>query len=460
MKFSLRRIGTRLISALAAASFAFGPTLSQAAQSEKTSLPIVRDAEIEALIADYARPLLKAAGLSQSGIDIVLVNSPDFNAFVLDRRIFVNTGAITATDKPNQLIGILAHEIGHLAGGHQQRLRQQIERAQTIAIVTGLLGAGIAAAGAASGSPGAAKAGTGLIAGGGAAAQRGLMSYQRGEEATADRTAITYLDKTGQSGKGLLETFDILDRNSFLSNSQGRSYLSSHPMPRDRRVAIEEAARRSPYFDRTDPAALVERHQLARAKIAAYNGGMTAVRRLFSRDPRGIGVLYGDAIATYLAGSTGSALQKIDALIASRPNNPWLHEMRGEILMNGGRGVEAAAAFSKAAKLDKTNSGLLKAEVGQALVTTGDRSQMDKAIDLIRAGLRADPSNSTAYRFLAMAYGQTGDIGRAELATADGYWHAGAFRQAKVFAARAQQKLKPGSPSWRQAQDIIATKAR
>ena len=456
----LRRLAARGVAILTAASLAVMPTLAAAAPREKANLPIVRDAEIEGLIADYARPLLKAAGLSRSGIDIVLVNSSDFNAFVLGRRIFVNTGAITATETPNQLIGILAHEMGHLAGNHQQRLRDQIERAQTIAIVAGLLGAGIAAAGAASGTRGASQVGTGMIAGGAAAAQRGLLSYQRGEEATADRAAITYLDRSGQSGRGLVQTFDILARGNLFASSRAGSYLSSHPMPQDRRAAIEEAAKRSPYYGRTDPPELVERHNLARAKIAAYNGGMSDVRRLFAKDPRSIAALYGDAIATFLAGSTASALKKMDALIASRPKNPWFEEMRGEILLEAGRGSEAAAAFGKASRLDGSNSGLLKAEIGQALVTTGDPSQMGKAIDLIRAGLRADPSNSVAYRFLAMAYGRTGDIGRAELASAEGYWQAGAFRQAKVFAARAQQKLKPGSPPWRQAQDIINTNIR
>lgn len=458
MKRPLLRLCRHVAVLATALSVALAPAAAQS-RSEKTSLPIVRDAEIEALVADYARPLLKAAGLSRSGIEIVLVNSPGFNAFVAGRRIFINTGAITATETPNQLIGIIAHEIGHLAGGHQQRLREQLERSQTIAIVAGLLGAGIAVAGASTGTGGAAQAGAGLISGGSAAAQRSLLSYQRGEESAADRTALTYLDRTGQSGKGLLETFSTLDRNNLFATARS-NYLSSHPMPRERIVALEAAARESQHFGRTDPPALVERHNLARAKIAAYNGGMGDVRRLFARDPRSLPALYGDAIATQLAGSTGPALQKIDALIAARPNNPWFHEMRGETLMAAGQASKAAAAYAQAVKLDGTGSGILKAEVGQAIVSGGDRSQMPKAIELIRAGLQSDPANASAYRFLAMAYGHLGEVGKAELATAEGYWHGGNIRQAQIFATRAQQKLKPGSPSWLQAQDILQTKPR
>ncbi|MEC5321795.1 M48 family metalloprotease [Aurantimonas sp. A3-2-R12] len=460
MNLSPRRLSARLTALAVALAVALAPVAAEAARSEKASLPVVRDAEIEALIGEYARPILKAAGLSRSGIEIVLVNSGSFNAFVAGRRIFVNTGAIIATETPNQLIGILAHEIGHLAGGHQQRLRQQLERAKTIAIVAGLLGAGVAVAGASLGARGAAQAGAGLMAGGGDLARRGLLSYQRGEESTADRAALTYLRKTGQSGKGLLETFETLDRNNLFASGRSGNYLSSHPLPRERIAALKQVAQESPDFNRQDSPGLAQRHDLARAKIVAYNGGASEVRRLFARNPRGLAALYGHAIATHLSGSPATALQKIEALIAAQPNSPWFHEMRGEILMDAGRWQEAAAAFSKAVKLDKSGSGILKAEVGQALVTGGDRSQMDKAVDLIQSGLQSDPVNSVAYRFLAMAYGRLGDVGRAELATAEGYWHGGSFRQAKIFATRAQQKLKPGSPAWLKAQDIIQTKIR
>ncbi|WP_246715953.1 M48 family metalloprotease [Aurantimonas sp. DM33-3] len=460
MNMSLGAISARITSMILAASVALAPVGVQAAAKDKASLPIVRDAEIEALVADYARPLLKAAGLSRSGIEIVLVNSDAFNAFVSGRRIYINTGAITATQTPNQLIGILAHEIGHLAGGHQQRLREQLERSQAIAVVASLLGAGIAAAGAAAGGGSAVSAGAGVMMGGGGIAQRNLLSYQRGEESTADRSALTYLEATGQSARGLVETFEILDRGNLFARSSGGNYTSSHPMPRDRIAALQRLAQESRFYDRTDKPELAVRHNLARAKIVAYNDGAGAVRRMFARDPRSLAAYYGDAIATHLAGSPASALAKVDALLKAQPNNAFFYELRGDILVDAGRSQEAAAAYSKAAKLDKTGSGILKAEIGQALVTSGDPAKMKEAIRLIRDGLSSDPGNSVAYRFLAMAYGRIGEVGRAELATAEGYWHGGAFRQAKIFAIRAQQKLQPGTPPWRAAQDIIQTEIR
>ena len=454
------RLKTRSISLVVAAASALLPasTPSEAAVAPRPNVPIVRDAEIESLVADYAGPILKAAGLSRSGIEIVLVNSPQFNAFVAGRRIFINTGTIAGSQTPNEVIGVLAHEMGHLAGGHQQRLRDQLERAQTIAIVAGLLGAGVAAAGAVSGAPSVARLGSGIFAGGGSVAQRGLLSYQRSEETTADRSALTYLQKSGQSPRGLIRTFEGLARQSLLAGVSSNQYLSSHPAPRDRITLLQTLARESPYYDKADDPALQLRHDLARAKIAAYADGALSVRRMFAKDPRGIAASYGDAISAHLSGSPTVALRKIDDLIAKQPNTPWFHEVRGEVLMEAGRSKEAAAAFRKAASLDKSKSGLLEASIGQALVTGGDPSRMPEAIGQIKKGLAADPSNSTAYRFLAMAYNQVGDIPSAELATAEGYWHAGSLKQARLFAARAQIKLKPGSPQWLQAQDIITTK--
>lgn len=454
----IARLKTRLTSALLAFAIAALPTAGSAAPPSSRNVTIVRDAEIEGLIADYTRPILKAAGLSRSGIEIVLVNSPQFNAFVSGRRIFINTGAILGSDTPNELIGVIAHEVGHLAGGHQQRLREQMDRAQTIAIVAGILGAGVAVAGAAAGESGVAKAGSGIFAGGGALAARGLAIYQRSEEITADRSALVYLEKTGQSALGLIQSFEGLERANLLSGVSPSRYITSHPAPRDRIARLQTLAREAPFYDRPDTPELQQRHDLARAKIAAYGEGAGAVRRLFAKDPRGRAASYGEAISAHLAGSPAVALQKIDALIAKHPKSPWFHEIRGEVLMEAGRSKEAATAFAKAASLDPTKSGLLEASVGQAIVTGGDPAEMKKAIGLIKKGLENDPSNSTAYRFLAMAYGQIGDVASAELATAEGYWRSGALKEARVFAARAQLKLKPGSPQWLQAEDIITTK--
>jgi predicted Zn-dependent protease len=423
------------------------------AQAQR-NVPVVRDAEIEALVAEYAGPILQAAGLSRSGIEIVLVNDHRFNAFVAGRRIFIHTGALLTAETPNEIIGVIAHEVGHLAGGHQHRLREQIARAQTMAVVAALLGVGVGVAAAATDTGGLAEAGMGLAMGGSEMARRGLLGYQRTEESTADRSAIDYLERTGQSGRGMLTTFDRMARDVALAGVNVDPYQLSHPMPRERIANLQTLVQQSRFFDRTDPPALQMRHDLMRAKIAAYTAGQNATARLFRNDPRGLPGLYADAINTHLAGSPRDALAKVDRLIAAQPQNPYFHELRGEILIRANRPREAADAYARAINL-AGSSGLLQVGYGQALLATGEPELVRRAASEIKTGLAREPQFVNGYRFLAQAYGQIGDVGAAELATAEGYFHSGAYRDAKAFAARAQTRLQRGSPDWLRAQDII-----
>lgn len=415
---------------------------------------VVRDAEIEALVRDYANPILEAAGLSRSGIQIVLVNDPTFNAFVAGRRIFINTGAIAASETPNEIIGVIAHEVGHLAGGHQTRLREQISRAHTMAAISALAGIGAGLAGAMTGESALAQGGVGIAMGGAEAARRNFLSYMRTEEITADRSAITYLERTGQSGRGMLRTFERMAGGLALAG-RADPYQMSHPMPRDRIANLETLVRESRHYERTDPPALQQRHDMARAKIAAYTMGPQAVGRMFRNDPRGVPALYGDAITTFLHGSPRSALDKIDALVRAGPSNPYFHEMRGEILLRANRPAEAAEAISRAMQLENPASGILQVARGRALLASGNPDALSRAVSDLRAGLDRAPEYAAGYRHLAQALGQRGEIGEAELATAEGHFHSGSYRDAKIFAARAQQRLPRGAPAWTRAQDII-----
>lgn len=436
---------------LLALQFAAMPLAAARAQS----LPIVRDAEIEALVRSYAKPILDAAGLSKSGIDIVLVNDSSFNAFVAGRRMFINTGALLTAETPNEIIGVIAHEAGHIAGGHQERLRDQLARAQTMAVIAMLAGMGAAVAGAATDTGGLAQAGAGIAMGGGQMARRSLLGYQRTEETTADRSALTYLERTGQSAKGMLKTFERFQNALMLSGARIDPYLVSHPMPRDRIANLATLAKSSPHYDRVDPPALQLRHDMMRAKIAAHTQGQRGVARLFRDDPRGVPALYGDAILTFLHGNPRNGLAKVDALIDGQPKNPYLHELRGEVLMRANRPGEAAEAFATAVRLDPADSGILQILHGRALMAMGDPASLKKAVSELKKGLGRDGENSSGYRYLAQAYGRLGEVAEAELATAEGHYYSGAYLDAKIFAARAQQKMKRGSPGWVRAQDII-----
>jgi len=445
----------RLVAPLAAAQLFFAAVHPALAQQQR--LPIVRDAEIEALVRDYARPILGAAGLQKSGVDIILVNDRGFNAFVVGRRMFINTGALMTAETPGEIIGVIAHEAGHIAGRHQEKLRQQLERAQTMALVATLLGVGAAVGGALSGNGGLAQGGTGIAAGGSEVARRTLLGYQRAEEIAADRSALTYLEKTGQSAAGMLKTFQRFQSALSLSGARIDPYQISHPMPRERIANLETLARQSRYFDKSEPAALQLRHDLMRAKIAAYMEGPAATARLFRNDPTGLPARYADAINTHLRGSPANALAKIDALIRENPDNPYFHEIRGEALVRANKPAEAAKAYGRALALDPSKSSIIQIQRGQALLAVGDRDSARQAVKDIRGALDRDRENAAAYRYLAQAYGMLGEVAEAELATAEASYYSGAFQDASIFAMRAQQKFKPGSPSWVRAQDIINT---
>lgn len=440
---------------LATLSLAAAVAIAGSVNAFAQGVPVVRDAEIEALVRDYARPIFKAAGLANDGIDIVLVNDPSFNAFVTGRRLFINTGALMEAETPNEIIGVIAHEAGHIAGGHQQKLRDQLERAKTMAIIATLLGAGAIVAGATTNSRGLAGAGMGVAAGSGEMAQRSILAYQRTEEITADRSAITYLNATGQSGMGMLKTFHRFQSALSLSGAQVDPYRISHPMPQDRIANLEVLVKQSPYVDKVDPPALQQRHDMMRIKIAVYMQGQAAASRLMRKNPGSLASQYGDAQSAYLYGNLNAALTKTGALIKAQPKNPYFQELRGDILMKANKPKDAAEAYSRAVSLDPVRSGLLPVSYGQALMAMGTPDALKKAVVQLSNGLGRDKENADGYRYLAQAYGELGDIPAADLATAEGHFYSGDYKNAKIFAMRAQQKLKRGEPGWLRAQDII-----
>lgn len=459
--FSFQNVMRRSVAAFAALAVAVTGVLPSQAQSRGGGgVPIVRDAEIEALVADYAAPILKVAGLGGRGVRVILVNSQSFNAFVDGRRIFINTGAIMQAETPNEIIGVIAHEAGHIAGGHQDRLREQLSRARTMAVIGMLLGVGAGVAGAASGSGAAAGAGGGIAMGSTEMAMRSLLSYQRTEEMTADRLAVNYLNATGQSTKGMLDTFQRFVSALSLSGTQIDQYRISHPLPRERISNLEELAKKSPNYNKTDSAALQLRHDMARAKIAAYSNNMGALQRMFRGNPGGLPARYGSAITTYLNGSARAALPKFEALIKEQPKNPYFQEMMGEVLIKANNPQGAAKAFQRAVSLDTRKSPLLRMSYGRALMLTGTKANMPNAIKELKAGIAADPEFPGGYGYLAQAYGQSGDMARADLATADMNYYSGKLQQAQIFAIRAQKQMKSGTPDWLRAQDIINAKAK
>lgn len=418
------------------------------AQRRNGRLPLVRDAQIEALIQDYTKPVFRAAGFGTRSVEVFLLNKREFNAFVTGTRMFINTGAIMQAETPNEVIGVFAHEAGHIIGGHLTRLRDRMEKTKILAILGALAGAGAAVGGNS-------NAAAAIITGSAGVLQRGNLAYQRTEEIAADRTAVTLMDKTRQSSKGLLATFKRLGQNPLFSSGRLDPYAISHPLPRERISLLQNVVRKSPYYNVKDSAELQLKHDLARAKIAAYTGGAGMVRGVFKKNVNGIAGVYGTAIAHYLSGSSNQAIKLMDRVLRQMPNNPYFHEMKGEILLRAGKADAAVKSFQKAVSLDKHNSGLLRIQLGHALLETNKKANLDAAIKTLKAGISRDKYSSQGHGFMARAYAAKGNQVLAIAASAEQKFLQGRFKEAKQFAARAQPKLKTGSPQWLRLQDIL-----
>jgi len=455
----LRKKASALTALTTAAALALAPVSAAFAEQEKGPR-VIRDTESEQLLREYTRPILRAAGLEKQNIQVVILNESAFNAFVADgRRIFVNYGAMMQSETPNQIIGVLAHETGHLAGGHLAKMREQMSRAQTQMIIAMLLGAGAMVAGARSGNSnsGLANAGAAAISGPQEMIRRTLISYVRQQEENADRAGVKFLTANGQSARGMYETFKRFTNDVLFAAHGADPYLQSHPMPAERVAALEELARSSPYWDKKDDAALQLRHDMARAKISAFMERQDTVYRRYPMSSDTLPSRYAHAIATYLHGDLRSALVQIDGLIQLQPNNAYFHELRGQALLEGGKPAEAVAPLRKAVQLSN-NAPLIEMLLGQALVGTANKAYTEEAISILRAAVARETEAPIGYTQLAMAYGRKGDYAEADLASAQAAFLRGDNKTARELASRAKTRFAVGTPGWVKADDIVAAR--
>jgi predicted Zn-dependent protease len=460
LTFASLRLTTKLTAIATAIALVASP---MAALAQEGKLAVLRDTETENLLRDYTKPILRVAGLEKQNIQVTIINQPVFNAFVADgRRIFVNHGALLQSETPNQIIGVLAHETGHLAGGHLARMREQLAGAQTSMIVAMLLGAGALAAGAARG--GLSSSGNNL-ANVGAAALSGpqnmimhsLLSYQRQQEEAADRAGVKFLTATQQSAKGMYETFKRFSNDSLFSARGADPYFQSHPMPAERVAALEEIARTSPYWDKKDPPELQFRHDMMRAKISGFMERPETVYHRYPLSNTSLPARYARAISTYLHGDLNSAVAQVDSLIQAQPNNPYFYELKGQALTEGGRPGEALPSLRKAVALSN-NAPLIEILLGQALVSTENKAYTDEAILILRNALARETEQPLGYTELAMAYARKGDLAEADLASAQAAFLRGDNKTAKDLASRAKTRFAVGTPGWVKADDIVSAK--
>ena len=423
------------------ATLALGPADARDAR-------IIRDAEIENTIRIYATPLFQAAGLSPKAIDVYLIDDSSLNAFVTPGlRMFLHTGLLMRAADPLQVIGVIAHETGHLAAGHTATRGDGVRRSTNTVIASYLLGLGAALA------TGRGEIATAAIRGGQDIAIKGLLSYTRSQESAADQYAITLLEGTGQSARGLLEFMQVLGGQEVLFATSQDPYLRSHPLTEDRIRFVEDQISRSRYSDVPAKPDLVHLHERMRAKLVGF---LQPIERVLDRYPetdRSMPARYARAIAYFQAGEIDNALDQTDALLAELPDDPYFHELKGQMLLEHGRIPGAVAAYDAAAQR-LPDSALIRLSLAQAQIEMNDPAHDKAALTHLAAALAEDPTNSFAWRLSAIAHGRQGDIGMTALALAERALIRGEAPEAEGQAVRAQKILAEGSPAWLRALDV------
>ncbi len=454
-KARLGKPASRAVALMTAAAVALSALPARAQTGSNAGIPMIRDAEIEQLLRDYTRPILKVAGLGNQDIRVVIINDRSFNAFVMDaHRIFVNAGALMEATTPNQLIGVFAHETGHIVGGHLSKLRQELANAQTLAVIGMLLGVGAMVAGAHANSADVGNIGAAVLQAPQAYAMHSVLSYQRAQEEQADRAGVRFLTMTGQSAKGMYDTFKRFADETMFSSRTVDPYAQNHPMPAERMAELENLAH-TEFWDKKDLPDLQFRHDMMRAKMYGFMDRPESVLRRYPLTNTSLPARYARAISAYRFGDLRSAIAQIDSLIQAMPNNPYFYELKGQALLQGAHPAESIAPLRRAVQL-APNPALIQILLGQALVATNDIKAAEEAVPLLRAALLKEPESGDAYSTLAMAYGRKNDLADADLASAQAAFANGDNKTARELAARAKQRFPIGSPGWVRADDIVA----
>ena len=426
------------------------PFLQAAAQESgggSGALSFIRDAEIESTVRTWWMPIIQAAGLDPQAVHIYLINDPTLNAFVAGgQNLFLNTGTLLRSQTPNQLVGIMAHETGHIAGGHLARFEREMHNDTIASIIAMAVGAAVAAAAR---SP---DAGAAAILGGTQVGERSYLHFSVAQEASADHAAMTFLDRSHQSARGLLQFFQILEQEEFLSGQREDPYLRTHPLTRDRINYVRDHVNSSPWSNAPDPPDWLVLHARMKAKLEAFTSPPANILAKYKADDKSVPVRYARAIAYYRIPQLQNALPLIDGLIAEEPKNPYFQELKGQMLFENGRVKEAVAPYQQAVKL-KPDSALLKVELAQVALESEDPVWVPKAVTLLNDAAVYEDANPDLWRELAIAYGRSGNMGMMALSLAEQGMANGDWKNARQQAQRAM-KILPAGAQRQRAQDI------
>ena len=408
----------------------------------------IRDTELENTIRGYATPIFTAAGLDPSVVRIYLVNDRLINAFVAGgQNLFINTGLLMQSEDAGQVVGVIAHEAGHIAGGHLVRVHDALARGTAESILAMVLGAAAMIAGAP-------QVGAAVMSGGQNVALRNFLQYTRTQEGSADAAAMRYLDATQQSASGLLSFFQLLSGQEMLVSAGQDPYLRTHPLTQDRIEALSTFVAQSPYSNAPVKPEFQQQHRRMLAKLHAFLDDPSLTRRRYPSGDQSLEARYAEAIVQHRTAHLDKALIVVDGLIAEYPTDPYFQELKGQILFESGRPKEALPPYRKAVEL-LPDAPLLRVDLARVEMATNDQQLLESAIANLRASLTRERNRPFVWRPLAIALGRNGQMGESSLALAEEAMLLDKMSEARFHAGKAVQELPRGTPGWLQAQDIL-----
>ncbi len=409
---------------------------------------LIRDAEIEAMIREFTDPILVAAELDPEAVNTYIVNDNTMNAFVTGgQNIFLHTGIIITAETPNELKAVIAHEAGHIASGHLIRTMDGMRSAMGPAVLT--MAAGLLAALAGEGG-----AAAGLIASSQQFALLSFFQHTQAQESAADISAVQFLEATGQSSRGLIAFFDRFRYQEVLSERRD-PYFRTHPLSSDRIEALRVRVEAQEHADALDPPEHVEMLARAQAKIIGFTEPLRVTLVRYPLEDESSPAHYARAIANFRAGAIRDALREIDVLIGREPDNPYFHELRGQIFYENGRAAEGIPDYRRAVEL-APDVGLLHLGLAQSLIRADDDALLEEAQTHLSFAMRTERLSGWAWALQAELHERQGNTALAQLATAERFYFIEPGR-ARAFAAAARDELERGTPDWHRANDIVAT---
>jgi predicted Zn-dependent protease len=413
----------------------------------RQGLQLLSDAETEHIIRSMAKPVFEAAGIDPEAVSIILVNDPAVNAFVAGgQNIFLHTGLLLTADDAGQLVGVIAHETGHIAGGHLVRGSEAMDNA----FLSSLIGLGIGIVGGiAGGSAGAGAAGVML---GQQLAERNFMSFSRGQESSADQAGLSYMEQAGISARSMLAFLEKIGADEPVLSDRDSAYSRTHPMTRERMDAVRAFVARSRYADVPVPEAWNKDFRRIQAKLRGYLDPNGTLRR-YRPDDRTAEARYGRAYAYFRRGDVRQALPLVDGLIADEPKNAFLHELKGDLMLQTGRPAEAVAPYRRAVEL-QPDATPIRVSLAHALLEQNDRRLADEALRNLQVASKSQGRSAFLWRLMARGWSMKGNDGMVAYATAEEALARGDKAMARAQAERAEKLLPAGSPGWLRAQDI------